>query len=91
MLIRPIVLNQAYIDNLPPGWQQQICALATQIAPDQTSLPLRRVEAAKQRKPTNRGRANRPALSVFLEQTESLGKQRLSIRIGKRLRLPPSE
>ena len=35
MLIRPIVLNQAYIDNLPPGWQQQICALATQIAPDQ--------------------------------------------------------
>ena len=36
MLIRPIVLNQAYIDNLPPGWQQQICALATQIAPDQT-------------------------------------------------------
>ena len=36
MLIRPIVLNQAYIDNLPPGWQQQICALATQIAPEQT-------------------------------------------------------
>lgn len=35
MLIRPVVLNQAYIDNLPPGWQQQICALAMQIAPDQ--------------------------------------------------------
>ena len=35
MLIRPVVLNQAYIDNLPPGWQQQVCALAMQIAPDQ--------------------------------------------------------
>ena len=35
MLIHPIVLNQAYIDNEPAGWQQQICALATQIAPDQ--------------------------------------------------------
>ena len=35
MLIHPIVLNQAYIDNQPAGWQQQICALATQIAPDQ--------------------------------------------------------
>ncbi len=35
MLISPTVLNQAYIDNLPPGWQQQICALAMQIAPDQ--------------------------------------------------------
>ncbi|MYD54797.1 MAG: substrate-binding domain-containing protein [Chloroflexi bacterium] len=35
MLISPVVLNQAYIDNLPPGWQQQICALAMQIAPDQ--------------------------------------------------------
>lgn len=34
MLIRPVVLNQAYIDNLPPGWQQQVCALAMQIAPD---------------------------------------------------------
>ncbi len=35
MLIRPVALNMAYIDNLPPGWQQQICALAMQIAPDQ--------------------------------------------------------
>jgi len=35
MLIRPVALNQAYIDNLPPGWQQPICALAMQIAPDQ--------------------------------------------------------
>ena len=34
MLMRPVALNQAYIDNLPPGWQQQICALAMQIAPD---------------------------------------------------------
>lgn len=34
MLIRPVALNQAYLENLPPGWQQQICALAMQIAPD---------------------------------------------------------
>ncbi|MCY3922278.1 MAG: substrate-binding domain-containing protein [Chloroflexi bacterium] len=35
MLISPVVLNQAYIDNLPPGWEQQVCALARQFAPDQ--------------------------------------------------------
>lgn len=34
MLIRPLALNRAYIDNLPPGWQQQICALISQIAPE---------------------------------------------------------
>lgn len=35
MLISPTVLNQAYIDNLPPGWEQQLCALVMQLAPDQ--------------------------------------------------------
>ena len=36
MLIRPVrASNMAYIDNLPQGWQHQICALAMQIAPDQ--------------------------------------------------------
>ncbi|MDE2966761.1 MAG: substrate-binding domain-containing protein [Chloroflexota bacterium] len=35
MLISPVVLNQAYIDNLPPGWQQGVCALAMQFAPGQ--------------------------------------------------------
>lgn len=35
MLISPVVLNQAYIDNLPEGWQQGVCALAMQFAPDQ--------------------------------------------------------
>ena len=32
MLIRPVVLNQAYISNFPPGWRAQACALAQQFA-----------------------------------------------------------
>lgn len=32
MLIRPVVLNQAYVSNLPPGWRAQACALAQQYA-----------------------------------------------------------
>ena len=35
MLIRPVVLNRAYIDNLPEGWMEQLCALTAQVAPDQ--------------------------------------------------------
>ena len=35
MLIRPWSLNQEYISNFPEGWQEQICALAMQLAPDQ--------------------------------------------------------
>ena len=35
MLIRPLAIDQAYIDNLPEGWQAQVCALAMQLAPDQ--------------------------------------------------------
>lgn len=37
MLIRPLVVNQAYIENLPEGWQQQICALVEQF--DQGQAP----------------------------------------------------
>ena len=37
MLIRPSVLNLAYIENLPEGWQQQICALVEQF--DQGQAP----------------------------------------------------
>ena len=32
MLIQPVVLNQAYISNFPPGWRDQACALAQQFA-----------------------------------------------------------
>ena len=32
MLIRPVVLNQAYINNLPDDWRAQSCALAKQLA-----------------------------------------------------------
>ncbi len=32
MLIRPVVLNQAYISNFPPNWRAQACALAQQFA-----------------------------------------------------------
>jgi len=32
MLMRPLVLNQAYISNFPPGWRAQACALAQQFA-----------------------------------------------------------
>ena len=32
MLIRPVVLNQAYISNFPPDWRAQACALAQQFA-----------------------------------------------------------
>ena len=35
MLIKPLAIDQAYIDNLPEGWQEQVCALAMQLAPDQ--------------------------------------------------------
>ena len=35
MLIRPLVLDRAYIDNLPPTWMDQVCALAMQFAPEQ--------------------------------------------------------
>ncbi len=35
MLIRPFALDRAYIDNLPPTWMDQVCAIALQIAPDQ--------------------------------------------------------
>ena len=35
MLIRPWSLNQEYISNFPEGWQEQICALATQFDPTQ--------------------------------------------------------
>ena len=34
MLIRPLVLNQDYIDRLPTDWQDQVCALAAQFAPE---------------------------------------------------------
>lgn len=37
MLIRPLVVSQAYIENLPEGWQQQICALVEQF--DQGQAP----------------------------------------------------
>lgn len=32
MLMRPLVFNQAYVGNLPPGWRAQACALAQQFA-----------------------------------------------------------
>ncbi len=35
MLVRPWAVNQEYISHLPEGWQQQVCALAMQLAPDQ--------------------------------------------------------
>ena len=35
MLIRPSVLNLAYIENLPEDWRKQICALVEQFDPDQ--------------------------------------------------------
>lgn len=35
MLIRPLVLDKDYIDNLPPTWMDQVCALAMQFAPEQ--------------------------------------------------------
>lgn len=37
MLIRPLVLNQAYVSNFPPGWRAQACALAQQFAAQQVS------------------------------------------------------
>ena len=37
MLIRPLVLNQAYISNFPPDWRAQACALAKQFAAQQVS------------------------------------------------------
>ena len=33
LLIRPLVLNRAYIDSLPPTWMDQVCALAMQFDP----------------------------------------------------------
>lgn len=35
MLINPKVLNRAYIDTLPPDWQEQACAWLMRFAPDQ--------------------------------------------------------
>lgn len=35
MLIRPVAMDKDYIDNLPSGWMDQVCALAAQLAPDQ--------------------------------------------------------
>lgn len=35
MLIRPVALDKDYIDSLPSGWMDQVCALAAQLGPDQ--------------------------------------------------------
>ena len=37
MLMRPLVLNQDYISNLPADWEAQACALAAQHAPQLAS------------------------------------------------------
>ncbi len=34
MLVRPVAINQTYLDNLPEGWQAGVCALAQQVAPE---------------------------------------------------------
>ena len=36
MLIRPAVLNLAYIENLPEDWRAQICALTEQFDPERS-------------------------------------------------------
>ncbi len=35
MLIRPFAIDTDYINSLPEGWKDQVCALAMQFAPDQ--------------------------------------------------------
>lgn len=34
MLIRPLVLDEEFINNLPEGWMEQSCALSMQLDPD---------------------------------------------------------